>query len=423
MKFRLYLIIYFISPVLLMAQKKVKPALLVYGSDIEAFTAAVQSAQSSVATLWVLDQEQMVPSLTTETTTVLSNANLDGGIWMDMLMKIAMSKEVNDSLAQLVKRDINPRLAMNAVEKILSMQPNLTVMKGLSVESVERRKKDWEVTFSNKEKYAIRAIVDATEEGKLKTLVNGMEGYYKPGRISRADAHSLDLSRTTVAVGEVDGVIYSYVLNNILSQANQNLFSAQYLVQVARNAESIPLRAQLGQAMGAAAAYCAFFKTTTEKIDVRKLQTELITYGARLLPLHDVPTSHVHYRAIEKMYLSGLLTGKKEGSGYIFDVKDSVTFQEIKPIFNQLHSRSQLWFMDNDGVYLTWKDLLSLVRFVSFRGKEMDAQIKKDWSHKLKFAGEFDENKIVNREEFAVIVGKYADPYVKAVNMQGTILR
>jgi hypothetical protein len=423
MKFRLYIFISLISPALLMAQKKAKPTLLVYGSDIEAFTAAVQSAQSSVPTLWVLEQEQMVPSLTIGATSILSNANLDGGIWMDMLMKIAMSKDVNDSIAQMVKRDINPRLAMNALEKIISTQPNLTVMKALSVQSVLRSKKDWEVTLSNKQKYTIRAIIDATEEGKLRSLVNGMEGYYKPGRISRADAHSLDLSRTTVAVGEVDSVVYSYVLNNILSQANQNLFSTQYLIQVARNAESIPVRAQLGQAVGAAAAYCAFFKTTADKIDPRKLQTELITYDARLLPLQDVPTSHGHYRAIEKMYLAGLLTGRKKEGSYVFDSKDSVRFEEIKPVFNQLHSRSQLWFMDNDGVYLTWRDLLSLVRFVSFRGTEMDAQIQKDWSNKLKFPGEFDENRIVSREEFAVIVGKYADPYVKGVTAEGVILR
>lgn len=423
MKFRLYIFIYLISPTLLTAQKKTKPTLLVYGCDIEAFTAAVQSAQSSVPTLWVMEQDQIVPSLTTGATTILSNANLDGGIWMDVLMKIAMSNEINDSIAQMVKRDISPRLAMNALEKIISEQPNLTVMKSLSVQSVLRGKKDWEVTLSNKQKYTVRALIDATEEGKLKSLVKGMEGYYKPGRISRADAHSLDLSRTTVAVGEVDSVVYSYVLNNILSQSDQNLFPTQYLIQVARNAESIPLRAQLGQTLGAIAAYCAFFKTTADKIDTRKLQTELITFNARLLPLHDIPISHVHYRAVEKMYLAGLLTGKKKEDNYVFDSKDSIKFEEIKPIFNQLHSRSQLWFMDNDGEYLTWKDLLSLVRFVSFRGMEMDAQIKKDWSNKLKFVGEFDQDSIVSREEFAVIVGKYADPYVKGVTTEGTILR
>ncbi|KAF5298094.1 hypothetical protein FQR65_LT19621 [Abscondita terminalis] len=67
-------------PVLSFAQKTKKPTLLVYGNDIEAFSSALQSAKSGVATLWVVDQQTLVPSLTRESITLAGQH-----IWMQIV--------------------------------------------------------------------------------------------------------------------------------------------------------------------------------------------------------------------------------------------------------------------------------------------------------------------------------------------------
>src|SRR5690606_10334647 len=129
------------------------------------------------------------------------------------------------------------------------------------------------------------------------------------------------------------------------------LFFTKSLMPEIADMETIPFRAHVGQALGAMAAYCAFFKTTGDKVDVRKLQTELMGFRARLLPWKDVTVSDPNYAAVQKGYLATLLEGK-EGDR-LLDGKDSVAIDSVKSIFNQLYSRSQLWFLDNTADYFT----------------------------------------------------------------------
>lgn len=427
MKLNQLFILFFLIPYIGFAAKKEKPALLVFGSEIEAFTAAMQSAKSGVVTVWVLDEPVLMPSICSQKVSIASNAYMDGGVWLELLMHIAMDPtKRSDSLARIVKKDMNPQLVRNAVDKMLFMQKNLTVLRTSPVERLQRNKNSWDVTLSNKQKYNVRTIIDASATGKLSSMFEpeGQHLLIKPARILKAQEVPLALSRTSMAVGGMGEDTYVYLLQNILANAKDNLFSLQRLIQVDRNAETVPLLAHLGQAVGACAAYTAFFKTTVDKIDCRKVQTELLSFHQRLMPLPDVSIETLHFGAIQNIYLVGLLTGQKHGEGkLLFNARDSVSFAEVKPIFNQLYSRSQLWFANHEGKYFKLADLLSLVKFIGLKGDEIDAQIEKDWSRKLKFEGKYDLQKTINRTEFAVIVNRYAEPYIKGVNMEGQIMR
>lgn len=403
------------------AQQGKKPQIVVYGSDIEAFSAAVQAAQSSVPTVWVTPNQELVVSLTTEQSRVEGNNNLDGGVWMELLMKIARSKIPNDSIASHVKNRINPQLMANAIEKIIAEQENLTIIRNQRVVGLKRNRRNWDVQLENKVRFRVRSVVDASEQQELNVFLDSPITEVDGPRL--IEHLSSSENRIRVANGTVNGKLYAATSNNIFMSESDGLFNLSALQSIDKNLNSSPFRSAYSQAVGAAAAYCAFFKTTSEKIDVRLLQTELLTYGARLSPFQDVVVSDPNYSAIQKFGLVNMLPGKMEDSVYLLGREDSVTYAEIEPVLGKMHARSKLWFLENQGDIVRWKDLISLIKFVSFKGDEVDRQIQKDWQSRFKFEGDFDLENVVTRYQFAVIVDFYANPYTIKINREGDILR
>src|SRR5690606_3013729 len=100
------------------------------------------------------------------------------------------------------------------------------------------------------------------------------------------------LARTGVAVGERGGRGYTLPLGALVPMGENNLFLTRFIPVVQQlstdTQADVPLWMHVGQAVGAAAAYTAFFKTTPDKLDVRSVQGELLQYGARLIPFVDV---------------------------------------------------------------------------------------------------------------------------------------
>lgn len=404
------------------AQKKKNPQVLVYGSGILAFSAAVQSAQSSVPTVWVVDSEVLVPQFSERAVEVENADGTDGGIWLDLLMDMALSKTRSDSLADMVKHDMSPRLFQNAMERIINKQQHLQIIRGRSIENLKKGKKNWQVTLNDKQKLDVMCLVDASDDQPLWAL-SGLTGELQATAPLSAKDLSLVQQRTLVASGGADSV-YAVQLKHLLAGQMENLFTLRGVQGIfGDRLEDAPLRSSVGQALGACAAYLAFFKQTADKIDVRKVQMELLTYGARILPYQDVKIEDNNFLAVQKTGLAGILQGEHNGSQYRLGKDAKVRFDEIEPIFDQLYSRSQLWFLDNKGEFLRWKDFLSLIKFVGLRGDEVERQMEKDWSTKLKFDGAYDPEGLVQRYEFMVVLDRYATPFVKAVNQQGQFVQ
>lgn len=405
-----------------LGQKAKKPQLIVYGSDFLAFSVAVQSAKSSVPTLWLIGGDQLMPEFFNGRTEMETMSHVDGGIWMDILMEMALAKSPDDSLAKVVKQDMSPRLFQNAVEKVLRKLPELTVMSGEEILSIKRRKRDWEVQTSSKHTYRVRSVVDASQKQELSGLANiSWEDNLEPMRALQTSSPAQ--LRTSVAVGAIDHTLYNVMLTDILAGEKDGFFNFRGMSTVMNDDIALtPFRAAIGQAVGATAAYLAFFKTSAEKVDVRKLQTELMTYRARILPFQDIVISDRYFYALQRFGLACVLPHLHTEESFLFRKDERVGFKEIEPVLDRLNSRSQLWFLDNEGDYLTWKDFLSLIKFIGLRGDNIDQQIEKEWSGKLGFEGEFDLEAFVSRYQFAVILDSYANPYVKAVNQQGEFI-
>jgi len=417
----------FVLPLSLFAQKPPKPKkpeMLVYGSGALAFAAALQGAKSGVPTLWVTENEELIPELTGGGRLRIDNLpHLDGGIWLDLLMETGRSKAKNDSLAQAIKQDINPQLVKNALERMLAAHPLLTVLRSQPIHAINRQKKDWQVTLGNKQRFLVRAVLDAGKEQRLRALAGIENPAATSAGILPIGEISLEHSRTLVASGQSGDEVYGVSLTDLLAAERDNFFDLAGLQGFCGDERrNIPFKTAIGQALGATAAYVAFFKTTADKIDVRKLQTELLAYGAKIVPYRDIQTGDSHFNTVQRFGLSGMLQGRVEDGVFLLGKAERVAYKEIEPIFNRLYTRSQLWFADNQGEYFTWKDFLSLVKFVGMRG-EIEKQVERDWSTKLKFDGAFDLDAHVNRYQFAVILERYAPPYPTAVTREGGFVR
>lgn len=410
-------------PLAAVAQKKEQPRILIYGSDIIALNAAVQSARSHVPTVWVWDEDQLAAELTQDTLSITSNLNLDGGLWMEMLMEMGMSKSRSDSLASAVKRNFNPRLAKNAIEKIIANLPNLTIVKGETIDQAERRRKGWQITLSNNQKYQVVAVVDASRNGDVVAFQKRAEERAFPA-FQQIDELSLAASRTTLAVGEYAGRLQVVLLADLLQSEQDNLFDAGYFRTVDVSPESIPFRAALGQALGATAGYCAFFKTQTDKIDIRKLQSELLAFRARLNPYQDVSMANRHFSALQKLYLTGFFMGERVGQEYHLKPDQVLRLEEVQDVLNSVYTRSQLWFLDHSHQGdITWGELMELTKFVSFKGDEIVRQVERDWRAKFHFEGTYDPECVVTRLQFAVITDLFSDTFAKAVNLDGSFVK
>lgn len=424
MNLRVLTFLCMLIPCLVCAQKKAKPKMFVYGSDITALSAAIQAARSNVPTVMLMDKPILAEEITSEVLQIEGNKNLDGGIWMGILMEMAISKTRDDSLAQVVKKDFNPQLARNAIDKYMRELPNLTVIKEQSISKVTRNKRNWEIVLSNRQKFEVLSVVDASEDaGLVKAsglkLDSALQGGY-----TQAKDMGLAISRTSLAVGELDKVSSVVFLKDLLDFEKENLFDIGRLRSMVKSPDNIGFRSSFGQAIGATAGYTAFFKTDSKKIDIRKLQAELLAFKARLIPYQDVEVKDTHFAAIQKCYLTGFFLGKEVEGKYIFDGDQIVKFSDVKTVLNDIYTRSQLWFLDNYREdELTWKDLLGMIKFIAFKGDEVDRQIAKDWKTKLKFEGEFSPENKVTRDQFAVVADLFSSSFAKAINLDGSFVK
>ncbi|SEL62181.1 FAD-dependent oxidoreductase [Parapedobacter koreensis] len=421
-----------IAPLWGMSQSK-RPQVLVYGYGADAYAAAIQSAMSNLNTVWVVNGDKMMPELTSDMIAVTSNANLDAGVWASLLARTLRHDKPGDSLSSVAKRRINPRIVQNILDSVIKANQNLTIVEQGQLRSVKKSGKDWQVELADRSRFKVRAVVDASVDAYLYQLAKGntdsittrttiADNYFQVGAYE-------GLSRTGVVVGDLGGRSFTLPLASLIPPDNSNLYLTHRLPAVQRllsgTADDIPLLMHVGQAVGAAAAYTAFFKTTSDKLDSRNVQGELLQYGARLIPFGDVPIEDPHFAAVQRVGATGMLLGRMEGDGRLyFDADKPVTASEIKPVSNQLFSRSQIWFVDHADIdTLTLADLFSYIKFVGQRGNELEGQVQKNWKRRFQLEGEYDENMLATRRLVTVLLDAYCKPFDVKIGLDGAIQR
>ena len=192
-----------------------------------------------------------------------------------------------------------------------------------------------------------------------------------------------------------------------------------------KNIQYLPLQLTLGQGAGTVAAYCAFFKTTTNNLNVRIIQGELLDFKGYLLPFTDISPKDPDWRAIQQVCATGLIKGilhiKRNDSEFLFKPDSLVSTAEIKPVLIEIYTRAFLWFnKEKPGERFTLGNLVSFISDYTLTDPQvLKFRIKRDWKSLYKFKTDFDLNRQITRREFAVLANKFLNPFARTVDLNG----
>jgi hypothetical protein len=184
----------------------------------------------------------------------------------------------------------------------------------------------------------------------------------------------------------------------------------------------------LGQGAGTVAAYCAFFKTTTKKLNVRTIQGEILDYKGYLLPFIDVPLTDPNFRAIQQVAATGLLQGTQKANGktavIMFKPDTTVTTAEVEPVIKEIYTRGFIWFNRvKPSQQFTVGNLISFISEITLSDpKPLQAALEKQWQTNYKFKQAFDADRPITRREFAVLTNKYLNPFARTVDLTGKLV-
>ena len=427
MKFiAIFLIIAFSSSAF--AQVK-KSQVLVYGDNEIAWAAAVQSARSGVNTLWIRKEKNIgIHFSEYKDLTITVNDGLDAGLWAELLGKTRGSSTPNDSLSMMAKQNINAQVARNIVYGISDSLKNLNQIFNTEVRSIKKSGKQWRIQLSNNLSLKVSAIVDASEDASLLSLIKPSdlktESKNQEIVINASQLYKNTTYRTSIMTFSInhDAIVIptTVLLNSIVAE---NFFVVREYPWLTkennRDVNSLPFFIESGQAIGAAAAYCAFFKTTTDKIDIRTLQGELLAYHGQLIPFQDIKIDDPNFSSIQRIGATGLLKGINNNDSFEFSPDQRVSSKEIEPIILALYTRSQIWFNNKNIEEVTLTDLLSLIKFIALKGDELEADVKKGWKQRFHFSGDYTPDNHVSRRQMAVLVDYYLKPFNVTIDNTG----
>jgi hypothetical protein len=418
----------------------IKTDVLVIGSSASGAAAAIQCARSKVKTILVISDS--LPHINTAVSgmnEVSANRNIPSGIWGEFRKQVQdfYKKTPGYDTAYNAVLRFEPNVGATILKKISDTVKNLTVYLKSSFTTIKKDGDYWQVNISqNGKSIEVKAhiIVDATENGDVASkagakITTGFDG--------NKIINELKIYRTSIAADEdlpgqvnLQNTYYTLCIpmSTVLLKDADNLLITEKALPDRKDIQYLPLQLQLGQGVGAVAAYCAFFKTTAKNLKVRIIQGELLDFKSYLLPFADIPLQDLNWRAIQQVCATGLLKGVKQYTGnstqFLFKPDSAVNTNEIKPVLTEIYTRAFLWFnKEKPGEKFTIGNLLSFISDYTLTDpKVFNTGIQKSWKTQYKFKLDFDLNRQVTRREFAVLANKFLNPFARTVDLEGRLV-
>jgi hypothetical protein len=379
--------------------QKLRTDVCVYGNTIATLAASIQSARSGVQTLLISNNDSWL-----DKASLLDweKASIASGMGTELLKKYSLPEKTSkiqiDSLLKTIK-------------SLTDTVKNLKIVSFSAIEEIKESGKGWELHLKSGQKIKALILVDGdNNHAVLKQL-----GLTPPANYSTAFDVNNPLTRTSVAILGPNSILPLQAL----------VVEKQATIICIPGAESVFAQLNTGQGAGATAAFCAFFKTTTEQLNVRLIQGELLTYKATLLPFEDMHQGDSNFVAITHVALTGLLNkGIQQKQGVpLWMGNENVHADEIKISMKKLYTRSQIWFADHaDTTALSVGDAISLITYTATRGKELKLEIERGWKSTLGLSGSFNESRKISRNEFSVLLEAYLQPFATQVDLQGELI-
>lgn len=369
------------------------------GSNPAAFAAAIQSAHSGVRTILVDSGNFSLLSFDPR------EADLFSGVYKTFI------KHVESAQRFPVKKDqqFSPSFVATFMRAWTDTIKNMDRMPNKQPVRVERAGRGWVLYTNDNKTIKCDAIIDGTANHEILKLAAATQSTDNNTLLRKGYVDQL--YRTSVAVIARAKIIPPCLPLKCLLTNKSNLL-------ITGN-DDYGYTTSSGQAAGAAAAYCAFYKKESTQLNIRAIQSELIKYGSALIYFDDLHDSDPYFSSVQATVLSGILKGMEYADSFHFNADSLVTFNEIRAAFKELYPRSQIWFLDNHGDHITVKDILSLIKFVALRGKELDAEIQNGWTTTYHFKEKYDLQYELTRYQFAILTNAYIRPFLVGIDLSG----
>lgn len=365
-----------------------KTGVLVIGNGNNAIGAGVQSAKSGAKTIILMTEAGFEVSPSSQNIASKIEREFQKATKGDV-------DKVNDSL----------RAWTDSIK-------NLTVIKSASWKKFKRSGSGWAVELTSGKTIKSVVLVDADRSGKLKSA---LQISYNPPSWINLD-YDNPIYRNSVAAG------YYLNGNNASVLAFHQLLVPEQDNLVLTNPEQQSIAG--GQAAGATAAFAAFFNTKTSAAKIKAIQGELINFNLSIMPFTDVSDLDSNWKAIQFAGLSGIIKGEIKDGKLHFLPDQKVTAEEIKQPFKDHYYKAQIWFDDHKSPDLTIAAALDLICYTGSKSlASTKAEAIKNWKKVYKFKSDFDENRIINRIELAVLMYGYNNPFNVNADKNGRIAR
>ncbi|MBC7745162.1 MAG: hypothetical protein H7096_08675 [Flavobacterium sp.] len=386
----------------------------IIGSSTAGISAGIQAARSGVKAI-IIDESKPINAVFTASDLISLERLRDHYIY---------KQQEGSSKKDSIKRISIPPERANAVLKSISdTVKNLTMMLNTRIKSIGKEKKGWEIKLADGRTIKTSVLVYAANETRIfgilkldqqKTILQLNNWLSNPASLPK-------VYRTSFGWGSIQNQsdLSDFVLPAamLIPIAIENLFIIS--ADILQNHIGMMLA---GQAAGASAAYCAFFKTTSQKLNIRITQGELLAFNATLIPYRDVDFKDRHGVVFQHIGLTGILKPKVVSGSFVFDSLGTVSSEELRLPMKEYYSRSQIWFADHKKDSLTVEDGINLLMFTATRGEELRREIEAGWQSSFKFTGIYNPKKILSRREFAVLTDTYLQPFNIKVDFSGKLM-
>ena len=407
------------------AQAQFKPDVIVIGGSAAGTAAAIQAARSGVKTLLIAPSDNLISDVAPS----MNIPAFDLGLWKEWRDQFIKASDSVKTTPQLV------------LENIVKKTKNLSFLKATPILGIEQKKNGWEVKVNingKQEDIKCKVLVDATTNSANSVLAQfNILSLDKNGKFENLVAYTKiqqdnpynqlqKLYRTSGAAGfGKDSVAHFIPLGVFIPKEKDNLLivsTSAFKDFEITDFKNIALWTNMGQAVGALAAFGPFFDTTPSKANIRLTQGEMFTYKSFLYPVKDVAVTDSAFYPIQKIIASGIL--KFDFKTGFFNIKEPVKISDFKELMSTLYARSKIWFIENKASDMTIKNTISLFSFISGRDPiSIQQEIEKDWKEKYGFASSYSENEIINKKEFAVLMDKYITPFNINVDFNGYYIK
>lgn len=398
-----FLLLILLSGLAPSAAQTLKTDVLIYGNGSGAVAAAIQAARSGVKTTLLYDK------ISWSGKKILANhPTLFHGIWAEFAKNYADSTQNEKPNAKFFL--IEPEKGDRILKQMADTVKRLNLVQSTKISGLKAAGKGWEVRLANGKKIKCEVLLDASSGHQLLRLLQISP---PAGGGVRPDSKS-QLFRTSVAVLDSVSIL---PIKTFIPEKTERILA---LPEV----ESALASMHAGQAAGATAAYCAFFDTNTKNLNIRTIQSELLTYRSSLYPLSDLLPGDTSFVKMQHLAVSGIFNSGfvQKSDGIYFQTEESLSTSALRVPMKSFYSRSQIWFADHASEKLSIQEAINLLMYTATRGEELRREIERGWKSTFGFRSDYEPARAISRKEFAILLDTYLQPFNARVDLEGELL-